>query len=200
MSKEFEFTPEQQAHIDSLVAESTKGLFSQEDFDRELNREVDRRVESGIQKGLDTHKSKWQKEFEEQSRLTAEELAEKKILEKTEELEQREKELSVKNNTLEAKSMLAGAEIPKEHYEKFVGLLVSGDDVETKENVENFISTFNETKAEIERSIKENYSNVPSPKKGDPKAVGKEEFNKMTFDEKIAFKNDYPDLYSQIVG
>ena len=118
------------------------------------------------------------------------------------EISTREGELALKANTLEAKSMLANAEIPKEHYEKFVGILVNGDEEQSKLNVENFINTFNETKAEMEKSIKEQYSKVPSPK-GNPSGVGisgREEFNKLSFEEKMKVKEENPELFKKFIG
>ena len=203
MSEErIEFTPEQQAYVDALIAEKTKGLFTKEDLEREITREVDRRVESGIKKGIETHKAKWEEEFRKQSELTAEELAEKQIKDKLKELESRERELALRANTLDAKSMLANAGIPKEHYEKFVGMLVDGDEERTKENVQNFIDAFNETKVGIEKSLQEKYSNVPSPKGGssDGGIKTKAEFNKLSYEEKLKFKEENPELFKQFVG
>lgn len=202
MSKGLEITPEIQEIIDAQVKEATSGLYTREDLDKEVTREVDRRVESGIQKGLETQKSKWQKEFEEKSKLTAEELAEKQLKEKLGDIESRERELSVRANTLEAKSMLASADIPKEHYEKFVGILVSGDEESTKENVQNFINTFNETRTSIEKSLQEKYSNVPSPKGGGSSGgiQTKAEFNKLSFEEKIELKETSPELFKKFMG
>lgn len=195
-----EFTKEQQEYVDKLIEEKTKDLFTKDDLDKEVTREVDRRVESGIQKGLDTHKSKWQKEFEEQSKLTAEELADKKLNEKMKEIQEKEEELFLKANTLDAKSMLANAEIPKEHYEKFVGILVDGDEEKTKTNVENFISTFNETKAEMEKSIKKEYSNIPSPKNSGKGGSGitKEDFKSMGYLEQVELKQTNRKLYDEL--
>lgn len=199
MGEEIKFTPEQLEHINNLIAEKQKGLFTKEDLDKEVSKEVDRRVESGIQKGLDTHKSKWQKEFEEQSKLSAEELAEKKLESKMEEIKTKENELSLKENTLEAKSMLANAGISKEHSEKFIGILVSGDKEETKTNVENFISTFSETKADIEKSIKNEYANVPSVEKGGSDGnVDKTELSKMTYLEIKELKENNKALYDRL--
>lgn len=195
-----EFTKEQQEYVDKLIKEKTKDLFTKDDLDKEVTREVDRRVESGIQKGLDTYKSKWQKEFEEQSKLTAEELADKKLNEKMKEIQEKEEELFLKANTLDAKSMLANAEIPKEHYEKFVGILVDGDEEKTKTNVENFISTFNETKAEMEKSIKKEYSNIPSPKNSGKGGSGitKEDFKSMGYLEQVELKQTNRKLYDEL--
>lgn len=194
-----EFTKEQQEYIDNLIVEKTKGLFTKEDLDKEVTREVDRRVESGIQKGLETHKSNWKKEFEEQSKLSAEELANKKLEDKLSEINNKESELFMRANTLDAKSMLSDAGIPKDHYEKFVGILVTDDGDVTKTNVDNFITTFNETKAEMEQSIKKQYANIPSPNQGGSKGgVDKEKFAKMGYLEKLALKQDNLELYNEL--
>ena len=197
-----ELTDEQQAYVDSLIVEKTKGLFTKEDLEKEVTREVDRRVQSGIQKGIETQKSKWQEEFEKQSKLTAEELAEEQLKSKLGELESREVELALRANTLDAKSMLANAEIPKEHYEKFVGILVDGDVESTKTNVQNFIDTFNETKVGIEKSLQEKYSHVPSPKGGGSEngIETKEQFNKLSYEEKLELKNENPELFKKFMG
>lgn len=198
---EFEFTPEQQAHIDSLIAKKTAGLYTKEDLQKEVTREVDRRVETGIQKGLETQKQKWMREFEEQSKLTAEQLAEKQLSNKLKELEARELEVALKSNTVEAKSMLSEANIPKEQYERFVGILVNGDAEATKSNVTNFINTFKETKASLEASIKAEFSLVPPPTGGSgDKAVTKDDFMKMSYEEKLKLKKEQPEVYKKLIG
>lgn len=42
--------------------------------------ETDRRVESGIQKGLETSKLKWETEYSERAKLSADELAKKNMM------------------------------------------------------------------------------------------------------------------------
>ena len=197
-----EFTEEQQAYVDSLIVEKTTGLFTKEDLEKEITRETDRRVQKGIEKGIETQKSKWQEEFEKQSKLTAEELAEEQLKAKLGELQAREQELSLRANTLDAKSMLANAEIPKEHYEKFVGILVNGDNEVTKSNVQNFIDTFNETKVGIEKSLQEKYSHIPSFKTGSTGEVikTKEDFNKLSYEDKLKLKDESPELFKQFIG
>ena len=196
-----ELTEEQQAYVDSLVAERTSGLFTKEDLEKEVTREVDRRVQSGIQKGIETQKSKWQEEFEKKSKLTAEELAEEQLKSKLGELESRERELALRANTLDAKSMLANAEIPKEHYEKFVGILVDGDEEKTRLNVQNFVDTFNETKTNIEKGLQEKYSIIPSPNSSDKSKGGltKEEFNNMSYMERKELKEKDENLYNKLI-
>ena len=195
-----EFTPEQQAHIDSLIAEKTKGLFTEDELQRKVTSEVDRRVESGIQKGLETHKSKWEQEFKSKAQLSAEELAQQQLEDKLKELSDRENQILKRSNTLNAKDLLANADIPKNHYEKFIDLLVSDNEDSTKENVQNFINTFNETKSELETSIKKQYVNVPQPSGGNGEtSINKDDFDKMTYIEKIKLKETHPDKWKEFI-
>lgn len=195
-----EFTKEQQEHIDKLIAEKTRGLYTKDDLDRQVTAEVDRRVESGIQKGLETHKNKWKEEFQQNAELTAEELAQKKLDEKMEEISRKESEINKKTNVLNARDMLTQAEIPKKQYEKMLDILVTDDGETTTENVTNFIETFNETKTEIESVIKKEYSIVGKPSVGgtNNKGVSKEDFEGMTYLEKVELKRTNEDLYNKL--
>lgn len=195
-----EFTPEQQSHIDNLLAQSKSGLYTEEDLTKRVTSEVDRRVESGIQKGLDTHKSKWETEFSERAKLTAEELAQKELQAQLGELTARELAVKKKANTLDAKDMLSSASIPKSQYEKFIGLLISDDETVTKSNVENFINTFNETKVAIEADIKKQYSQVTPPSGGNAdNPVTKETFNQLGYADKLKLKASNPELFKQFM-
>lgn len=195
-----EFTAEQQAYIDNLIVEKTAGLFTEDELNRRVTSEVDRRVESGIQKGLETHKSKWEKEFQAKAQLTAEELAQQEFENKVGELNAREQELARRANTLNAKDLLSNAEIPKKHYDKFIDLLVSDDEDSTVSNVQNFIDTFNQTKTELESEIQKKYVNIPQPEMGEGEStLTKEEFNKLSYMEKIKVKETNPELYKNLM-
>jgi Domain of unknown function (DUF4355) len=196
-----EFTQEQ---IDQLIAEkiaeSKKGLLTEEEVARRVTAEADRRVESGIQKGLETQRQKWEKEFSEKAKLSAEELAKKELDEKTQGLTQREIEIKRRANKLEAKEMLSEASIPKANYETFMSVLVSDDEEATKANVTSFIEMYNATKTDIETRLKTEMSKVPPPNNsGGDKPVSKADFDKMGYADKVAFKSKHPDLYKQFM-
>lgn len=196
-----EFTPEQQSHIDNLLADKTKGLFTEEDLTRRVTSEVDRRVETGIQKGLETHRSKWEQDFQEKAQLTAEELAQKELQLKMEELASRESEILKRSNSIDARDMLSGAGIPKEQYDKFMDLLISDDTESTLGNVQNFIDTFNTTKSEIEAKLKKELSNIPPPQTGGSNSgvISKDDFNNMPYLKKMELKEENPDLFSKLM-
>lgn len=192
-----EYTQEQ---IDQMLADAKSGLFSEDEVTRRVTAEVDRRVESGIQKGLETHKTKWQAEFEKTSMMTAEELAKEKMQEQLSQISSREKEIQRKANLLEAKDLLSDAGVPKSHYTKFIDLLVSEDDVVTKDNVSNFVDMFNQTKVELETEIKSNISKIPPPETGKDKPITKDDFNKMSYARKLDLKTKNPELYRQFMN
>lgn len=199
--EKMELTQEQ---IDALVAEkiteAKKGLFTQEDLEKKVVSEVDRRVETGIQKGLETQKQKWEKDYSERAKLTAEELANKDYTEKLAVVSQKESEIRKRANKIEAKELLAEAEIPKAQYESLMGMLISDDEATTKANVVNFITMFKSTKEEIETKVKSEYSKVPPPNIGNgDKTITKVDFDKMGYLQKMEFKAKSPDLYSQFM-
>ena len=188
--------------IEQFDGQETKGkFFTEDEFNKKLTAEVDRRVESGIQKGLETQKQKWQREFEERAKLTAEEIAQKHLEEKTQELTAKEREIAKRANRLEAKELLSGAEIPKAHYDKFLDVLISDDADVTTQNVNNFVEMFNSTKKEIETRLKTEMSKVRNPKQGESeKQMSKAEFNKLPYAKKVEMKRDTPELWKQFMN
>lgn len=193
-----EFTQEQ---LDQMLADAKKGLFTEEELQRKVTAEVDRRVETGIQKGVETQRQKWEREFSERMKLSAEELAKKEFEEKQKELDGKSKEISKKANLLAAKELLSEANIPKKQYENFLGVLVNDSEDATKENVNSFITMFNSTKSELEQTLKAQMSNVPPPKQGDgEKPVSKADFDKMGYAEKIKFKTAHPEDYKKFIS
>lgn len=193
-----DYTQEQlDALIAEKVAEAKKGLFTEEDLTKKVTAEVDRRVETGIQKGLETQKQKWEREQAERLKLSAEELAKKEFEEKLKEVSSKEKEIQRKANLLEAKNMLAEADIPKSKYEKVISVLVSDDETATKENVTSFITMFTETKQDLEAKLKEQMSNIKPPNTGTSGTLTKDDFKKMGYAERLKLKTENPELYKE---
>lgn len=192
-----EFTKEQ---VDKMIADATKGLFTEDELNRRVTAEVDRRVDTGIKKGIETERSKWEREFQERAKLTAEEIAQKEIEIKMKEISAKEKNVLKKENLLEAKDMLANASIPKNHYEKLIDDFVSDDPEVTKRRVENFINVFTEVKTEIETKIKSEFVNVSQPKTGSgDKPITKEDFINMGYAKKLELKQNNPELYKKFI-
>lgn len=192
-----EYTEEQ---IATMLADAKKGLFTPEDLEKKVRAEADRMVETGIQKGLETQRAKWEKDFSEKAKLSAEELAQKEVQEKIQSVTLKEQEIKKRANKLEAKEMLSEAQIPKAQYESLIGMLVSDDEETTKANVTSFINMFNATKMEIETKVKSELSKVPPPKTGgNSEVTTKEDFNKMGYADKMKFKTTNPEKYKEFM-
>lgn len=191
-----EYTQEQ---LDQMIADAKVGLFTREEHERELQREVDRRVETGIQKGLETHSERIRREAEEKAKLTAEERARLEVAEKEKQIAQREKEISRKANELEAKDLLVSAGVPKEQYAKLLSVFVSENLDTTKTNVQNFIDVFNATKKETETAIRSELTKVTPPQSGGSSTMTQADFNKLTYAQKLEFKQKSPEVYKQFV-
>lgn len=196
-----EFTQEQiDKMIEDKVNEARKGLFSEEELNKRIMSETDRRVESGIQKGLETNKLKWESEYSERAKLSADELAKKDYDEKLKDVSVREQNIKKRANNLEARDMLTDAQIPKSQYDKLMTMLVSDDVDVTKANVQNYIDSYTTSKTEIETRIKGEFSKIPSPKLGDPNTViSATEFKKMSYGERAKFKLTNPEQYKEFL-
>lgn len=199
--EELKLTQEQiDAMIAEKVAEAKKGLFTEEDLQKKVTSEVDRRVESGIQKGLETYKTKWEQEAQERAKMTAEEIAQKELKEKLEGLSAKEREIQKKENLISAKDMLSSANVPKSHYDKFIGMLVTDSPDTTTSNVQSFIDMFNATKSELETTLKSQMSNIKPPNTGDgDEVVTLDKFKKMGYAEKLKFKQTNPEMYAKFM-
>lgn len=194
-----EYTQEQ---VDEMLANATKGLFTEEDLKKEISKEVDRRVDSGIKKGIETQKAKLIEEIEARAKLSGEELAKKEFEELQRSLEEKSKSLAVKENLLDAKTQLASANVPSEYYEKLLNNMVTSDIDSTKTNIDNLISIYNNTKSQIEANIKAQLTKVPPADKGNGGKGDdwtKEKFNKASYNEKLALKESNPDVYHSFI-
>lgn len=193
-----EYTQEQ---VDKMVADAKLGLFTPDDLEKKVTAEVDRRVESGIQKGLETYKSKWEGEFTEKAKLSAEELAKKELEKLQGDLTAKEKEIARRSNLLDAKDLLSNADISKAHYEKFINVLVDDNADNTLANVNNFITVFQETKTDLETKIKSELSQITSPKTGNgEQVITLQDFKSMEYGEKMKFKESNPEIFKEFMG
>ena len=181
--------------INDKVTEATKSLYTKDDLDKGISSEVDRRISTGIEKGISTERTKWEKDFSEKAKLSAEELAKKELAEQMSSLTDRESEVSKKANLLDAREKLTEAGVPKTHYDKFLGVMVTSDGDSTAKNINDFVEMYTTTKSELEASLKAEMSRVKPPKEGSAGTKTKEEFTTMTYSQKVAFKESNPAEY-----
>jgi len=130
-----------------------KEIYTKEELEKRLQSEADKRVNEALK----THRSKWEKEYNEKlqrERKEAERLAKlsederQKELDKKmrEEIEQREKQLYKKEMKLEAHNILSGKELPI----TFSDILIGETAEETHERITDFEKAF---KSEVEKEV-----------------------------------------------
>ena len=136
---------------------------------------------------------------ENKAKKEEEEKAKKELEKREKELLEREKFLAKENNNLYAKNALTEAGVPKEAFEKLLGMIVNDNEDMTKTNVTNFIEVFNSTKNSIEKTTAEKYAKVPAPQSGEVKTIDKNSFDKMSYAEKLKLKTEQPELFKQFM-
>lgn len=184
--------------------------YTDEELQKLIQAEADRRVNQALEnkqkkydeelkKALENERELVKQQIADEAKLSAEEKAKKELEKREKELLEREKILAKENNNLYAKNTLTEAGVPKEAFEKLLGIIVNDSDDMTKTNVANFIEVFNDTKNSIEKSTAEKYSKVPAPKSGESKTVDKTTFDKMSYAEKLKLKTEQPELFKQFM-
>lgn len=195
-----EYTDEQ---ISEMIKAATKGMYSEDDFQRALTREVDRRVESGIQKGLETQKAKWEEDAQKKAKLSAEELARSELENERNNIKLKEAEVNKKANRINAITLLTENNVQKTHYEPLLDILISDNEEETNSKINAFIASYNNTKNDTENAIKKEYTKIPAPTGGSGSPISgemtKEEFQKLKYSEKVAFKTEFPEKYKAMI-
>lgn len=167
-------------------AASKEGLFTQSDLDREINK-----VSQKLHKEERELAEKLRKEIEEESRLNAEEKAQK-IMEQTQE---REKILAKRENRFEALTKLTENGIDPKEVSEMIDLLVTEDKHTTDERVATYLKTVEGMKEKLKEDIiKAN----PDPTKGkNENIVDKAKFDGMSYAEKLEFKEKSPELFTK---
>lgn len=152
---------------------------------------------SALQSALDEAKGKLD-EFEKtkQAQLSDKEKLEAALAK----LGEQQRELAVKSNRVDAKSILSGLGLDEETMEAQLGLIVSEDAEATAAGAKSLaalITTQRESaKAEAEKAM---LAKLGKPQGGSGEnPVTKEQFAKMTYSEKLKLKTESPDLFKTL--
>lgn len=184
--------------------------YTDEELQKLIQAEADRRVNQALEnkqkkydeelkKALENERELVKQQIADEAKLSAEEKAKKELEKREKELLEREKFLAKENNNLYAKNALTEAGVPKEAFEKLLGMIVNDNEDMTKTNVTNFIEVFNSTKNSIEKTTAEKYAKVPAPQSGEVKTIDKNSFDKMSYAEKLKLKTEQPELFKQFM-
>lgn len=168
-----------------------EGYVSQSDYDRKVNEISQKSIkdEKEIEKRI-------RKEIEDDAKKTAEEKAQD-ILNK---VATKERDIALRENKLNAIEKLTKANVPKEQIESLLSILVTDKIEETDSKLENFLKVFNS----LENSIKETLANGTPPPNGAggsaPQTKTKKDFDAMSYEEQIEFKQENPDLFKKFLS
>lgn len=133
-----------------------------------------------------------QKRLDEEKRLSA--LSERERQDEI--LSKREQELADREAAIAYKERIAETEdVLKERglSSGFAKLLIGGDDEQTLENIKDFEGAFNKA---VEDGVKEALSGkTPKVTLQNDSIISKDDFQKLGYQERLKFKEEYPKLY-----
>lgn len=175
--------------------------YTQEEYDKGLQAEADRRVTEALK----TAQTKWQSEFEkklENEKNQAARLAKMTADEKAAELAKQEREAyeadKAKFNSerleFETTKQLAEKQLPV----AFASMLCKDDAETTKANIETFEKEFlKAVQLETEKRLKGKTPNLGTQANT---KITQEQFNKMSYDERLNLNNENKAEYDRLIG
>lgn len=187
-----ESTPDMEAKIDAIISGLGTYMVSKDQYNKKVN-ELGSLQETV--KNLENEK------------LSVEEKQRKELEEIINNAKKNEAEFKLKSNRLEAIEIFKKAGLNENDYKDFVdetskSYIVSDDLERTTTLAQSFVNTLNSQKKLVEDKLKkELQGNNPTPPAGDGKSnvVTKEQLNKMTYSEEMAFAQNNPEQYAELI-
>lgn len=176
--------------------------FTQEEVEKMLQAETDRKVS----KALETAKAKWEQEYDEKlkqekseaeklAKLTEQERLKLEFDKKMEQFESERKQFLREKLELQTVKELSAIGLPAD-FSKFI-VAETADEIKT--NIDTFKKHWEQA---LEKAVNEKLSGT-TPKtatKKDNVTVTKDQFRKMTYQEKLDLFNSNKELYEQLKG
>lgn len=152
-------------------------------------------------KGLITERDDLQKKVKsfEDSKLTEDERKQKAL----EEIETLRKETLTERNKVKAEKILAKVIDDENELEQLISQISTDDEKATSTLAQNIADTLTRQKEQTETRIREEIlKDTPKPTGGDgeKKKITKDEFNKLSYEEQVNFKQKNPDEYNTMFG
>lgn len=123
-------------------------------------------------------------ELEAEAKLSAEERVEKTL-----------KEISLRENRLDAREKLVTAGLVGDALSEMLEILVTADREGTIARVDKFLEVYNTSVAStVDTKLRENVKNTPKPR---PSSTVTKKFSEMSFDERVALKETDPKRYEE---
>ena len=187
-----ESTPDMEAKIDAIISGLGTYMVSKDQYNKKVN---ELGALQQTVKNLENEK------------LSVEEKQRKELEEIINNAKKNETDFKLKSNRLEAIEIFKKAGLNEVDYKDFVdetskSYIVSDDLERTTTLAQTFVNTLNSQKKLVEDKIKkEIQGNNPTPPAGDGKSnvVTKEQLNKMTYSEEMAFAQSNPEQYAELI-
>ena len=167
---------------------ATAKTYTQEEVDALLQQETDRRVTSALKKAEEKNNRKV-REAEKLAAMNAQQRYEYELEQREAELNEKERRLTLAENTAEASKILGEKGLDQ----ALVELVVADDANTMSDNIAKLEKAFKKSvKEEVERRL-----GSSTPKKNLPpdEAITRESFNKMTLQQQAELYTTNPDLY-----
>jgi len=178
--------------------EATVETFTQEEVDKLIQQATDKRVSQA----LETAKQKWQKEVEhktdEAKRLAAmseEERFKAQLEQERSSFESERQAFMRERMELETVKQLSSQGLPTD----FANYLVAEDATTVADNINTFKEAW---QAAVEAAVVERLKGGAKPVSGETnvnKTITKEQFEAMSFNERLALYEEQPELYNSLV-
>lgn len=170
-----------------------------EELQRKIDSEADRRLDKVLKKKQQEWESELQQRIDEAikeqqrlSQLSEKERKQEELSKKEQELLKKEQELARKELRSETIEVLQEKELPA----KFADFLLAEDAETTLENINAFKEAFD---AAVNEAVKEKLRQDTPKAGGSVSGISKEQFNQMTYIEKLELKRNNPAEYQKLV-
>lgn len=165
--------------------------YTQEEVDALLQQEGDRRVTQALKKQAEKNEAKV-REAEKLARMNEQEKYEYTLQQREQAIAEKERELALMENKNEASKILAEKGISLQ----LVDFVVAEDAETMNSNIQLLDQAFKTSvRAEVEKRLASK-----TPKQNLPlnESVTKDDFRKMSYEERVELKRNNPDIYNQL--
>jgi hypothetical protein len=188
-----DFTPEQQAVIDTIIQEATtkaqEGFFTKEQLDTEVGKAREGLLsKEDLDKTIQSETDKVRTEYSKKLKSLEDEIVKYKPVEKSDaekQLEARELEISKKEKMFKVKESLSQNNLPSDLYDVIYGELDDDARVSKLSDILNNVV--------LDGSFKGSKKHTKSD------SITKDQFKKMSYAERTKLYNDNPSLYNELV-
>ena len=169
----------------------------------ELQKKIESESDRKLAKVLERKQKEWEQQFQERlekekkeaerlAKLSGKERKEEELRKREEEIEKRLRELEMKELKADAVADLNSKGLPSE----FADFLLAENAEKTLENINNFKQAFD---AAVNEAVKEKLRQDTPKVGGSVSGISKEQFNQMTYIEKLELKRNNPAEYQKLV-